>query len=100
MIIVVEADAGGSLLQEGHVGEGGGLPAPDIFMAGIGSGVGKEFFEVVDALPHDDQVAAVAVGEGFEEDGVDDREEGGGGSDAKGEREDGGYGECWGFREL
>ena len=69
-------------------------------MAGIGSGVGEEFFEVADALPDDDEAAAVAVGEGFEEDAVDDAEEGGGGSYAEGEGEDGGEGEAGGLAEL
>ena len=56
--------------------------------------------EEVDALPDDYESAAVAVGEGFEEDAVDDREEGGGGSDAEGEGEDGGEGEAGGLAEL
>jgi hypothetical protein len=59
------------LLKDGEVGEGGGLSSPYIFVAGIGSGVGPEFFEVADALPYDDEAAAVAVGERFEEDAVD-----------------------------
>jgi hypothetical protein len=100
MIVVVEADADGSLLQERHVGKCGGLSAPDVFMTGVGSGVGPEFFEVVDFLQNDDEVAAVAVGEGFEENGVDDGEESGGGSNAQGEGEDGGDGEGGGLAEL
>jgi hypothetical protein len=50
------------LLEEGEVGEGGGLAAPDVGVAGIGSDVGEEFFEEADALPYDDESAAVAVG--------------------------------------
>jgi hypothetical protein len=69
-------------------------------VAGIRSGVGKEFFEEADSLPDDDETAAVAVGEGLEEDGVDYGEEGSGGSDAKGEGEDRGEGEAGGFAEL
>jgi hypothetical protein len=69
-------------------------------VAGIGSGVGPEFFEEADSLPDDDEAAAVAVGEGLEEDAVDYAEEGGGGSDAEGEGEDGGEGEAGGFAEL
>ena len=51
-------------------------------------------------FPDDDEAAAVAIGEGFEEDAVDDAEESGGGSDAEGEGEDGGEGEAGGFAEL
>ena len=76
------------------------MSSPDVFVAGVGAGVGEELFEVTDSFPDDDEVAAVAVGEGLEEDAVDDGEEGGGGSDAKGEGDDGGYGKAGGFAEL
>jgi hypothetical protein len=69
-------------------------------MAGIGADVGEEFFEVTDSLPDDDEAAAVAVGEGLEEDTVDYAEESCRGSDAEGEREDGGQGEAGRFTEL
>jgi hypothetical protein len=88
------------LLEQGEVGEGGGLATPDVGVAGAGSDVGEEFFEEADALPYDDEAAAVAVGEGLEEDAVDYAEEGGGGSDAEGEGEDGGEGEAGGLAEL
>ena len=78
----VEADSGGTLLEEGHVGEGGGLSAPDVFVAGLASGEREEFLEEADFFPDDDEAAAVTVGEGFEEDSVYDGEESGGGSDA------------------
>ncbi len=41
MVIVVEADSDGTLLEEGHVGEGGGLSAPDVFVPGVCSGEGE-----------------------------------------------------------
>ena len=100
VVAAAEADAGGALLEEGEVGEGGGLSSPEIFVAGIGAGVGEELFEEADTLPDDDEAAAVAVGEGLEEDAVDDAEESGGGSDAEGEGEDGGEGEAGGLAEL
>ena len=82
-VIGAEADAGCALLKEGEIGEGGRLFAPEVGVAGIGSGVGEEFFEEAYAFPDDDEAPAVAVGEGLEEDAVDDAEEGGGGSDAE-----------------
>ena len=100
IVAVAEADAGCALLEEGEVSEGGGVFAPEIGVAGIGSGVGEEFFEEADSFPDDDESAAVAVGEGLEEDTVYDAEEGGGGSDAEGEGEDGGEGEAGGLAEL
>jgi hypothetical protein len=69
-------------------------------VARIGSGVGEELFEEADTFPDDDEAATVAVGEGLEEDAVDDAEKGGGGSDAEGEGEDGGEGEAGGLAEL
>ncbi len=54
----------------------------------------------MDFFPDDDEAAAVAVGEGLEEDGVYDGEESGGGSDAESESEDGGEGERGGLAEL
>jgi len=69
-------------------------------MAGVGSCVGEEVLEEANALPDDDETAAVAIGEGFEEDAVDDREEGSGGSDAEGQSENGGEGEAGGLAEL
>ena len=100
IVAVAKADAGCALLEEGEVGERGGLLAPEIGVAGIGSGVGEEFFEEADALPYDDEAAAVAVGEGLEEDAVDYAEEGGGCTDAEGEGEDRGQGEAGGLAEL
>jgi hypothetical protein len=76
------------------------LAAPDVGVAWAGADVGEEFFEEADALPYDDEAAAVAVGERLEEDAVDDAEEGSGGSDAEGEGEDGGEGEAGGLAEL
>ena len=73
---------------------------PDIFVAGVGSGIGEEFFRDPHAFPDDDEAAAVAVGEGLEEDAVDYGEERGGGSDAEGQGQDGGEGEAGGFAEL
>jgi hypothetical protein len=99
-VIAGEADSGGTLLEEGEVLEDAGLSAPLIEVAGIGSGVGEEFFEEADFLPDDDETAAVAVGEGLEEDAIDDAEEGGGGSNAEGEGDDRGEGEGRGFVEL
>jgi hypothetical protein len=99
-VICAEADAGWALLEEGEVGEGGGLAAPDVGVAGTGADVGEELFEEADTLPYDDETAAVAVGEGLEEDAVDYAEEGGGGSYAEGQGEDGGQGEAGGFAEL
>jgi hypothetical protein len=71
-----------------------------IEVARIGSGVGEELFEEANFFPDDDEAAAVAVGEGLEEDAVDYAEEGGGGSDAEGQGEDGGEGEAGGLSEL
>ena len=68
-----------------------------IEVAGIGASVGEELFEEANSFPDDDESAAVAVGEGLEEDAVDYGEEGGGGSDAEGEGEDGGHGKARGF---
>jgi hypothetical protein len=99
-VIIGEADAGGALLENGEVFEGGGVLAPLVEVARIGSVVGEEFFEEADAFPDDDETAAVAVGEGLEEDAVDYAEESGGGSDAEGEGEDCSEGEAGGFAEL
>ncbi|MEI9980397.1 MAG: hypothetical protein WDN23_15605 [Edaphobacter sp.] len=100
MVIGTKAYSGGALPEEGHIGEGGGLATPDVLVACVGSGVGEEFVEEANLLPDDDEVAAVAVGEGLEEDGVDDGEESGGGSDAQRESEDGGECEGRGFAQL
>jgi hypothetical protein len=99
-VIVSKADSCGTLLKDSEVFKGGGVLAPLVEVAGIGSSVGEEFFEEADSLPDDDETAAVAVGEGLEEDAVDYAEEGGGGSDAEGEGEDGGEGEAGGLAEL
>ena len=99
-VIAGDADAGGSLLEDGEVFEGGGVLSPVVEVAGIGAGVGEELFEETDFFPNDDDAAAVAVGEGFEENSIDYAEEGGGGSDAEGQGEDRGEGEAWGLAEL
>ena len=49
---------------------------------------------------NDREAIGVAIGEGIDEDGVDDGEDGGGGADAEGEREDGGGGEGGAFAEF
>jgi hypothetical protein len=99
-VVFTEADAGGSLAEDGEVSEGSGLSSPEVCVAGTGADVGEESFEEADALPYDDEAAAVAVGKGLEEDAVDDAEEGGGGSDAEGEGEDGGEGEAGRLAKL
>ena len=99
-MIVGDADSGGTLLEDREIAEGGGVLAPVVEVARIGAGVRDEFFEEADALPYDDEAAAVAVGKGLEEDAVDDAEEGGGGSDAEGQGEDCGEGEAGGLAEL
>src|SRR5437868_2376358 len=99
-VIVGKADSGGTLLEDAEVVEGSGSLAPEVEVAWIGSGIGEEFLEEADALPDDDEAAAVAVGEGLEEDAIDDAEEGGGGSNAEGQGKDGGEGEAGGLAEL
>ena len=52
------------------------------------------------AFPESDDAVGFGEGKGFEEDGVDDAEDGGVGADAEGEGEDGDCGEGGVFPEL
>ena len=67
---------------------------------GVGADEGEDFLEEADALPDDDELAAVGVGEGLEEDAVDDAEDGGGGADAQGQGEDRGEREAGRLPQL
>jgi hypothetical protein len=98
----------------GQITVGGGeIPALDRHYAfegfefaklfGIGAGEAGRTFDA--SLVHIQEVdlhdaVGVAVGVRVDEDGVDDGEDGGGGADAEGEREDGGEGECGAFAEF
>ena len=85
------------VLEEGDAGESlrGGLPVEEVI--GIdGQGAGKQFGQVF--AQHDEAIGA-GEGEGFEQDGVDDGEDGGDGADAESEGEDGGERESRRFAE-
>ncbi len=100
VVASARGDAGGLLIDEGEVAEAGLRLPPHERMAGAGSKLGEHLFKGAGVIPHDGELAAVAVGEGLQEDAVDEAEDGGGGADADGKGEDGGEGEAGGAADL
>ncbi len=86
-----------------NVGAGAsGDAIEDVILRGVGaefggsdSGAGTAVSGLVGVADlHDDEAVGVRVGEGVEQDSVDDGEDGGGGADAEGESENGDGGEA------
>ena len=67
---------------------------------GGGSRLGGHFVGALEGVSQDDQMVWGGEGQRAEENAGDDGKDGGGGSDAQGQHEDGGDGESWRLTQL